>query len=131
MATKSNSRKSSVKGTTGTDSGHKPVKSDDPIVQVRIISTDVEDFKKFVSTTPLEFACAGPRVSTAGVVTADVLMKESIARKAARPATIKVEIVADLSATTGARRAEVGSGNRFKDPSVLPTGRGTLLRKMP
>jgi hypothetical protein len=101
----------------------------DPVLQVRLISADANAFKKFVETTPVEFACAGPRVSPKGVVTAHVLMRESVAKRAAAQDVVKVEIVADLTATTGKRRAEVGRGNRFENPQVLPIGRGVLLRK--
>lgn len=131
MATRSGTRKSAAARPPGGGSkppsdGRKPPQ--DPVVQVRIVSNDVEAFKKYVASTPLEFACATPRLNRQGVVSADVLMKQSVAERAGRSASVKVEIVADLSATTGARRAEVGRGNRFADRSALPKGRGKLIK---
>jgi hypothetical protein len=102
--------------------------TDDPVVQVRLISTSADAFKELVASTPIEFACAGPRVSAEGIVTAHVLMKKSVAEQTSRSKAVRVEIVADLSATTGKRRAEVGKGNRFADAKVLPTGHGVLVR---
>lgn len=92
------------------------------------MSSDVESFTEFIRTTPVEFACAAPRRSSEGIVTAHVLMRQSVADRSARSKGIRVEVVADLSDTTGERRAEVGRGNRFADPTVLPQGRGRLVR---
>ena len=133
MATRSGPHKSAAPRPPTGGSGRskdEPKPPRDPVVQVRIVSNDVEAFKKYVASTPLEFACATPRLNPQGVVSADVLMKQSVAERAERPPNVKVEIVADLSATTGARRAEVGRGNRFADSSVLPKGRGKLIKEV-
>lgn len=101
---------------------------DEPMVQVRVVSANKEAFRKFAEATPMKFACRGPRINAEGVVTAHGLMKASEAKQAARTGEVKVEIVAEPSARTVERRAEVGQGNRFEDPNVLPAGRGVLLR---
>jgi len=128
MASKSSSRKVSTKPPSATTRGE-PKQPDDPVVQVRLISADVEAFKKFVETTPLDFSCAGPRVNAEGLVTAHVLMKKSVALRAAKAGVLKVEITADPSTRKTNQQADIGKGNRFADPRVLPTGRGVLLRK--
>lgn len=104
---------------------------DDPVVQVRLISSDESGFTEFVRSTPVEFACAMPRVNPEGIITADVLMKQSVVEAAserAAAANLRIEIVADVSTVKGRRRPEVGKGNRFEDPTVLPPGRGALVR---
>ena len=102
--------------------------ADDPVLQVRIISSDEAAFVDFVKHAAIEFACAGPRVSSEGIISADVLLKQSETDAAAGHGKVRVEVVADLSAVTGRNRAEVGRGNRFEDPRVLPAGRGVLVR---
>lgn len=102
-------------------------RDDDPVVQVRIISTDEEAFTAFVQTVPIEFACAGPRINRDGVIVADALMRTSEVERKRRSRIVKVEVVADITAASGDRRAEVGRGNRFADPRELPVGRGTLI----
>ena len=102
---------------------------DDPMVQVRLISANADELKRFIDSTPMEFACAGPRVNKEGIATAHVLMKDSVAKAAQRNDAVRLEIVADASDMADEGPPQVGSGNRFEDPAVLPTGRGVLLRK--
>ncbi|WP_228938483.1 hypothetical protein [Paraburkholderia saeva] len=126
------SRSSSGKGAAkpaARKTGVKAKAPDDPVVQVRLIGTDVAAFKQFIETTPLNFACAGPRVNAEGIATAHVLMKRSVADEAAKRGIVKVEITAEFSANRAGQAAQIGKGNRFADPNVLPTGRGVLLRK--
>jgi hypothetical protein len=106
-----------------------PSPGDDPMVQVRVVSGSVDEFKRFVESTPVEFSCASPRVSRDGVVSAHVLMRDSEVKKAQASDAIRLEIVAHPSDLGDEGPPEVGKGNRFEDPSVLPTGRGVLLRK--
>ena len=103
--------------------------SEDPVVQARIISSDEAEFSEFVRAIKIEFACAGPRVNPDGIISADVLLRQSQIAEAARYGQVRVEVVADVPATTGKNRAEVGKGNRFEDPRVLPVGRGVLVRE--
>jgi hypothetical protein len=127
------SKSSAGKGAVTPPARKKPraatTKPDEPLVQVRIVAANKEEFRKFAETTPMTFACRGPRVNAEGVVTTHALMKGSDAKQAAKAGGVKVEIVAEPSARMSERRAEVGQGNRFDDPNVLPTGRGVLLRK--
>ncbi|SAL79186.1 hypothetical protein AWB71_05846 [Caballeronia peredens] len=106
-----------------------PETSDDPMVQVRVVSGNVDEFRRFVESTPLEFPCASPRVGADGTVSAHVLMRESAVQKAQASDAIRLEIVAHPSDLGDEGPPEVGEGNRFEDPSVLPAGRGVLLRK--
>lgn len=106
-----------------------PNDESDPVVQVRVVSGNVDEFRRFIETTPLEFACASPRVGRDGVVSAHVLMRESAATKAQASDAIRIEIVAHPADLGDEGPPEVGEGNRFEDRSVLPTGRGKLLRK--
>jgi len=127
MASTSSSGRGGGKTPASRGSRSKKVAPDDPVVQVRLLSSDVDAFTAFVQTTPVEFACAGPRVSAEGVITAHVLMRQSEAARASASDAVKVEVVADVSDTTAKRRAEVGKGNRFADPQVLPEGRGRFV----
>lgn len=128
MASKSSSKKGPTRPPSGKGRAEqKPPQ--DPVVQVRLVSANVETFKKFVESTPLDFACAGPRVNAEGIVTAHVLMKKSIALKAAKAGALKVEITADFSTRKTTQEADIGKGNRFADSHVLPVGRGVLVRK--
>lgn len=109
--------------------GSEPSQPDDPVVQVRLVSANVDEFRKFVESTPLEFACAGPRVNAEGIVTAHVLMARSVATSVAKHGSMKVEITADPSTWTTSQESQIGRGNRFEERHVLPTGRGILLRE--
>ncbi|SAK88260.1 hypothetical protein AWB81_04635 [Caballeronia arationis] len=106
-----------------------PPQPHDPMVQVRLIATSPEELKRFIESTPMKFACAGPRVNKEGIATAHVLMKGSTAKEAQRSDAVRLEIIADPSDMADEGLPDVGSGNRFEDPSVLPVGRGKLLRK--
>lgn len=128
MVTKSNSSKGTA-GPPAKKTGVRRMQPDDPVVQVRLVGANVEEFKKFVETTPLNFACAGPRVNAEGIVTAHVLMKRSVAAQVPKTGAVKAEITADFSARKAGQEAEIGKGNRFADPRVLPTGRGVLLKR--
>lgn len=116
----------------GHDHDHDDPSSGDPVLQVRLVTDDVAAFKKLVETTPLEFACATPRMSPQGVVSAHVLMKRSVVERVGREnQRIKIEIVADPADITGERRPEVGAGNRFAERRTLPQGRGKLIPRAP
>jgi len=127
MASTPSSGRGGGKTPAGRGSGRRGGAGGDPVVQVRLLSSDVDAFTAFVQTTPLEFACAGPRVSAEGVITAHVLMRQSEAARASASDAVKVEVVADVSDTKAKRRAEVGKGNRFADSRVLPEGRGRFV----
>lgn len=60
MATNSNAKKNPAKPLFKKRPDPIPPKSGDPVLQVCLISADAEVFKKFVTTTPVEFACAYP-----------------------------------------------------------------------
>lgn len=115
-------------GGGGRDRDHDNPDAGDPVLQVRLVSNDVAAFKKLVETTPLSFACAMPRLSPKGVVSAHVLMTRRQVEQIEREnKSIKVEVVADPADFSGDRRPEVGKGNRYAEPGVLPQGRGTLI----
>lgn len=116
----------------GHDQDHDKPSPGDPVLQVRLVTDDVAAFKKLVETTLLEFACATPRLSPQGVVSAHVLMKRSVVKRVEREnQRIKVEVVGDPSDLTGDRRPVVGKGNRFAERGALPQGRGKLIPRSP
>ncbi|BAN27538.1 hypothetical protein [Caballeronia insecticola] len=122
-------RKRAKAVTSHTHDHDAPGAGGDPVVQVRVVSGNVDEFRRFVETTPLEFSCASPRVGADGTVSAHVLMHESAVQKAQASDAIRLEIVAHPADLGDEGPPQVGEGNRFEDPSVLPTGRGVLLRK--
>lgn len=130
MASKSGGRKGGGKPPSGRKRADAERQGDDPVVQVRLISSDEAAFTEFVKNTPVEFACAMPRVSAEGIITAEVLMQQSMVEQSlerAEAAKVRLEVVADASSVRGRRLPEVGDGNRFEDPKVLPVGRGALI----
>jgi hypothetical protein len=115
-------------GGGGRDRDHDNPSPGDPVLQVRLVTDDVAAFKKLVETTPLSFACAMPRLSPKGVVSAHVLMTRRLVEQIEREnKSVKVEVVADPSDFSGDRRPEVGKGNRYAERGVLPQGRGKLI----
>ena len=112
----------------GHDRDHDNPCPGDPVLQVRLVTDDVAAFQKLVETTLLAFACAVPRLSPQGVVSAHVLMSRRLVERIEREnKRIKVEVVADPADFSGDRRPEVGKGNRYAQPGVLPQGRGRLI----
>jgi hypothetical protein len=100
----------------------------DPYMQVRLVASSREAFLKAVDSVPIDYGCAGPRLHEGGEVTASVLVRASaLGQLRKRSKHIRVEVLGDFSANLAARRAEVGKGNRFADPRVLPQGLGVLM----
>ncbi len=127
MASRSGSAQGGAKPPTRRPASQR--EAEDPVLQARIISSDETAFTEFVQRAKIEFACAGPRVSSEGIISAHVLMRQSQIDAAKKSGKVNVEVVADVSDATGKRRAEVGRGNRFENPTVLPVGRGVLVRE--
>lgn len=101
---------------------------EDPYMQVRLVASSRAAFLEAVDSVPIDYGCAGPRVHPGGEVTASVLVRASaLASLRERSNLVRVEVLGDFSANLVARRAEVGKGNRFADPRVLPQGLGVLV----
>ena len=95
-------------------------------ILVRLVTRDVAALKRFLATNPVEVV----RVllpEGRGPAWATVLLRESVAERAARMAGFEVTVLA-RPPTTDAETPEVGSGNRWADSATLPRGRGRLLR---
>ena len=89
-------------------------------------------FARATDAIPIDFGCAGPRLQPSGAVIANVLVRTSALEELEkRRDVVRVEVVGDLSADLAARRREVGQGNRFADPHILPEGLGVLVHEEP
>lgn len=98
-------------------------------ILVNLISTDPDVIRAFVRKYSLEVVRATLPQRPGDPTVALVLMKSSVLRKAANAAGLKVELVATPPGPDAVPK--VGRGNRFRDPQVLPEGRGVLVKKTP
>ena len=108
-----------------------PAQSDDPVLQVRLVAPSPQAFVTAVDGVPVDFGCAGPRVhSPGGEVTANVQITASALQSLReRSSLVRADVLGDLSESLAQRREQVGTGNRFADPGVLPQGLGSLIRE--
>ena len=104
-----------------------PAASREEKVQVRLVAASVEAFEKYAESSPIAYACEGPRRDAEGRVTAEVFLTRAEAKRADAVPGLSADVVADNSAA--ATEADIGVGNRFEDARTLPTGRGVLLRE--
>lgn len=103
----------------------------DHVLQVRLVAPSPQAFVTAVDGIAIDFGCAGPRVhSPGGEVTANVqITAAGLEALRERSGLVRAEVLGDLSESLARRRGEVGTGNRFADPSVLPRGLGSLIRE--
>ena len=99
---------------------------EDPEILVRLVTWDVETLKHFLETNPVEVVRVLPP-DDGHPVQATLLLRESVAADAARLAGFEVVVLA-RPPVTDAQTPQVGRGNRFADPAILPRGRGRIVR---
>lgn len=100
--------------------------AEDPEILVRLVTQDVEALKHFLATNPVEVVRV--LLPDAGYPAwATVLTRESVAASARRMAEFEVVVLA-RPPTTDRETPQVGQGNRFSDPKILPRGRGRIVR---
>jgi hypothetical protein len=99
----------------------------DPEVLARVTYPNPRAFREAVRKLRIEVVRILAFEKPEGAVTALVLMRKSSLTLAAQDPSVKVTIVAEPPANP-ADVPQVGTGNRFANPRVLPEGQG-ILRK--
>lgn len=100
----------------------------DPEVLVRVTTTDVEALKRFLQSNRFEVLRVMLPARGDPDAVATLLMRRSDGERALLVAAFKVEILAGPP-WSDADIPEVGRGNRFANPGVLPAGGGRLVRR--
>ena len=100
--------------------------ADDPEILVRLVAKDVGLLRRFVAEHPVSVVRMLPPAEDRPP-SATLLMRERVLVDARRIAEFEVTVVA-RPPTTERDTPQVGKGNRFEDPRVLPRGRGRILR---
>ena len=97
---------------------------EDPEILVRLVTRDVAALKHFLDTNPVEVVRL--LLPDEGYPAwAAILTRESVAANARLIAEFEVVILA-RPPKTDRETPQVGEGNRFADPKVLPRGRGIV-----
>ncbi len=103
-----------------------PAGPDDELL-VRLRSKDVPRLRRFVRDNGVEVLRMLPPEGRERDVTAIVLMRRRTLGRAREEPGLQVEVLAEPPKTL-AEVPQVGKGNRFADPGVLPEGVGQLVR---
>lgn len=101
-------------------------RAEDRKLLVRLRSRDARAFKEFVRENKLGFASAPAHVAPDGTVTGVLVMTRDTLDKARLNTALRAEIVA-RPPVKPSEVPQVGRGNRFEDPKILPQGRGVLI----
>jgi hypothetical protein len=102
-----------------------PMTTGERILRVRITARDDEAIRALLRKRRLDVA-GGVKRDENGVAGIDAYVPENeLAQLADEP--VDVEVVDDATATGRARQAEVGIGNRFAEPGVVPHGLGRKI----
>lgn len=99
---------------------------DDPEILVRLVTKDVRLLRRFVAEHPVSVVRMLPPDEDR-LPSATIIMHESVLVDARRIAEFEVTVLA-RPPTTDRDTPQVGKGNRFEDPRVLPRGRGRIVR---
>ncbi len=99
---------------------------DDPEILVRLVTKDVRLLRRFVAEHPVSVVRMLPPDKDRPP-SATVIMRESVLADARRIGAFEVTVLA-RPPTTERDTPQVGKGNRFEDPRVLPRGRGRIVR---
>jgi hypothetical protein len=108
------------------DSPRAAPNGDDPEILVRLVTKDVRVLRRFVAEHPVSVVRMLPPAE-GRPPSATLIMHESVLVDARRVAEVEVTVLA-RPPTTERDTPQVGKGNRFEDPRVLPRGRGRILR---
>ena len=99
---------------------------DDPEILVRLVAKDVRLLRRFVAEHPVSLIRMLPP-DRDRPPSATIIMRESVLESARRVGEFEVTVIARPPATER-DTPQVGKGNRFADPRVLPRGRGRIVR---
>jgi hypothetical protein len=99
---------------------------EDPEILARVVAKDVRLLRRFVAEHPVSVVRMLPPDGDRPP-SATMIMRESVLASARRIAEFEVTVVA-RPPTTERETPQVGKGNRFEDPRVLPRGRGRIVR---
>jgi len=99
----------------------------DPIVIVEVRTTNLPLLERIVRRKGVEIIRVIPAAKDGGVARAVIALKKSEAEILIKSEGIQATIVSEPPAID-AEVPEVGKGNRFRDPQVLPPGRGVLVK---
>lgn len=101
--------------------------SRDPVVIVELRTSNLALLERIVRGEGVEIIRVVPASTERGIARAVIAVKRSHAVRLMTTDGVKVRIVSEPP-TSDAEVPQVGKGNRFKDPQVLPGGRGKLLK---
>jgi hypothetical protein len=114
---------------TTTDQAHSTraaPNGDDPEILVRIVTKDVRLLRRFVAERPVSLVRMLPP-DVDRLPSATLVIRESVLVDANRIAEFEITVVA-RPPMTERDTPQVGKGNRFEDPKVLPRGPGRIVR---
>lgn len=99
----------------------------DPVVIVELRTANLPLLERIVKSEGVEIIRVVPASREGGIARAVIAVKRSRAAVLMRAEGVKATIVSEPP-TSDAEVPEVGKGNRFSDPQVLPRGRGVLVK---
>lgn len=97
----------------------------DHVVRCRVTGADARALRRFVEETAADTGCRPvARRTPDGLETFVVVTRAQVEAARATRQDVVVEELEDLTATEAARRAEVGTGDRYAARGAVPRGLG-------